>query len=100
MKDAGVTITEGGVTTTEGGMETSQRRRYAQETGRSAPRLPNSPLGLVIPAKAGTHWMRLAYAKAGTYPPVHVIPAKAGTYWRRRRLQYPLPPRSRRPLPF
>ena len=29
---------------------------------------PMTTGGLVIPAKAGTYWMRLAYAKAGTYP--------------------------------
>ena len=29
---------------------------------------PMTTVGLVIPAKAGTYWRRLAYAKAGTYP--------------------------------
>ena len=29
---------------------------------------PSHPRGPVIPAKAGTYWRRLAYAKAGTYP--------------------------------
>ena len=51
----------------EGGMD-SERRRHARGTGRDAPRLQAIPGALVIPAKAGTYWMRLAYAKAGTYP--------------------------------
>ncbi len=70
---AGVAIA--GVTIMEGGMETDERER-ARRPRRGAQR----PVSL--------------------FPRGHVIPAKAGTYWRRHRLQYPLPPRSRRPLPL
>ena len=72
-------MTIAGVTIREGGMESSERRRYAQETGRPAPRLSILPRGHVIPAKAGTYWMASAYAKAGTYWMASAY-AKAGTY--------------------
>ena len=54
------------MTTMECGMD-SERRRYAQETGRIAPRLQAIPGALVIPAQAGTYWRAPAYAQAGTY---------------------------------
>ena len=46
----------------------SERRRYAQGTGRNAPRLQAIPGALVIPAKAGTYWRAPAYAKRAPTP--------------------------------
>ena len=62
----------------------SERRRYAQGTGRNAPRLQVIPGALVIPAKAGTYPIAPTDAArpVSYFPQGHVIPAKAGTYWR------------------
>ena len=74
------------MTITECGMETSEREQaHAPKTGRCAPRLQAIPTAIVIPAKAGTYWRAPAYAKRRL--PHRIAP----------RLQYPLPPRSRRP---
>ena len=59
--------------------------RLLHWTGATRPVSP-SPMGRVIPAKAGTYWRHRALsAKREPTPP---------------RSRYPLPPRSRRPLPF
>ena len=63
------------MTITEGAMETNERerRRYAQGTGRVAPRPQAIPGGHVIPAKAGTYWRRRLRA-SGNLPYANATP--------------------------